>query len=110
MGTHLSDSRSLQQARYIFSVGKMLRHHIFSSLSRFEGKKEDCQHSDLSMAQFNLIITVRNQGEITLSELAEKLGYDKKVVKAMSSKVYSDPSISGNRDNLMKEANKYLKN
>lgn len=79
----MTDSRTLQQARYIFSVGKMLRQHVFSSLSRFESTAEDCRHSDLSMAQFNLIITVRNQGEITLTELAEKLDVSPPSVSVM---------------------------
>lgn len=65
---------------------------------------------------YDIIQLMKIDGEVFLTEiryceeLAEKLGYDKKVVKAVSSKVYSDPSISGNRDNLMKEASKYLKN
>ena len=42
-------------------------------------------------------------------EIAEKLGYDKKVVKKLSSLVYSDPAIKANRDMLLKSANKYLK-
>ena len=79
----MSDPRSLQQARYIFSVGKMLRHHVFSSLSRVGGEAKDCGHSDLSMAQFNLIVTVRNQGEITLTELAEKLDVSPPSVSVM---------------------------
>jgi predicted regulator of amino acid metabolism with ACT domain len=54
-------------------------------------------------------------GEVFLTEIryceqvAEKLGYDKKVVKKMASRIYSDPSITGNRESLMKEASKFLK-
>jgi hypothetical protein len=65
---------------------------------------------------FDVIQLMKIDGEVFLTEIryceevAEKLGYDKKVVKSMASRIYSDPSITGNRVAIMKEANKYLKN
>lgn len=59
------------QARYIFGVAKLLRHHVFSSLSRME--EEGCADGDLSLAQLNLILAVRGKGEVALTELAELL-------------------------------------
>ena len=53
-------------------------------------------------------------GDVYLSEikycesLSEKLGYSKKVIKMMSSKIYKDPSVSTNNIALKKEADKYL--
>jgi hypothetical protein len=64
---------------------------------------------------YDIVQLMKIDGEVFLTEIryceevAEKLGYDKKVVKKMASRIYSDPSITGNRDALMKEANKYLK-
>ena len=64
---------------------------------------------------YDIIQLMKIDGEVFLTEIryceevAEKLGYDKKVVKKMSSKIYSDPSITGDRSALMKEASKYLK-
>ena len=64
---------------------------------------------------YDIIQLMKIDGEVFLTEIkyceeaAEKLGYDKKVVKSMASRIYSDPSITGNRDKIMKEANKYLK-
>lgn len=64
---------------------------------------------------FDIIQLMKIDGEVFLTEInycqevAEKLGYDKKVVKSMASRIYSDPSITGNREAIMKEANKYLK-
>lgn len=64
---------------------------------------------------YDIIQLMKIDGEVFLSEikyceeLAEKLGYDKKVVKKMSSRVYGDPSITTNRDALIKMANKHLK-
>ena len=54
-------------------------------------------------------------GNVYLSEIkfceaiAEKLGYNKKVVKLMSSKIYKDPAISSDRIALMEQSNRYLK-
>ncbi len=64
---------------------------------------------------YDVIQLMKIDGEVFLTEIkyceevAEKLGYDKKVVKKMSSRIYGDPSITGNREALMKEANKFLK-
>lgn len=63
---------------------------------------------------YDVIQLMKIDGEVFLTEIkyceevAEKLGYDKKVVKKMSSRIYGDPSITGNREAIMKEANKYL--
>jgi hypothetical protein len=41
--------------------------------------------------------------------LAEKLGFKKGVVAELSSRIYSDPVITADRDELKKSAYKYLK-
>ena len=64
---------------------------------------------------YDIVQLMKIDGEVFLTEIkycegvAEKLGYDKKVVKKMASRIYSDPSITGNREALMKEASKHLK-
>lgn len=64
---------------------------------------------------YDIIQLMKIDGDVYLTEIkycedvAEKLGYNKKVVKKLSSLVYSDPSIKANRDSLLKAANKYLK-
>lgn len=40
-------------------------------------------------------------------ELAEKLGYKKKVVSELSKNIYSDPSITADRDMLRETASKF---
>jgi uncharacterized tellurite resistance protein B-like protein len=42
-------------------------------------------------------------------DLAEKLGFKRSVVRELSSRIYSDPSITSDREELMKTAFKYLK-
>lgn len=64
---------------------------------------------------YDIIQLMKIDGDVYLTEIrfceeiAEKLGYEKRVVKKLSSLVYSDPSIKANRDMLLKTANKYLK-
>lgn len=77
----------------------------------FEGLLSDERFEFL----YNIIQLMKIDGNVYLSEIkycqqiAEKLGYDKKVVKSMASRIYSDPSITANRDLIYKEAQKYFK-
>jgi uncharacterized tellurite resistance protein B-like protein len=62
---------------------------------------------------YNMIQLMKIDGQVFKSEIvfceemAEKLGYKKKVVGELSSRIYSDPSITANRDELKKKADKY---
>ena len=62
---------------------------------------------------FNIIQLMKIDKEVYKSEihhcekLAEKLGFKTKVVSAISSQVYSDPSISADIDALKKAVKKY---
>ena len=64
---------------------------------------------------YDIIQLMKIDGEVYLTEIkycesiADKLGYKKKVVKTMASRIYSDPSITTNRERLFKESKKYLK-
>ena len=64
---------------------------------------------------YNLIQLMKMDGQVFRSEIvfceqiAEKLGYKKNVVGEISQHVYSDPSITSDRDMLKKKAEKYLK-
>ncbi len=46
---------------------------------------------------------------IFVRQIAEKLGYKKQVVAELSSKIYSDPTITSDRKDLMARAHKFLK-
>ena len=64
---------------------------------------------------YNIIQLMKIDNEVYLSEIryceemADKLGFDKKVVKKLSARIYSDPSITSDREKMKKEARKYLK-
>jgi DNA-binding MarR family transcriptional regulator len=69
----VTDSNTLEQARYIFSVGKMIRRHVFTSLTQLQGCGRETGCAELSMAQMNLLMAVRGADELTLKELADML-------------------------------------
>ncbi len=64
---------------------------------------------------YYLIQLMKMDGQVFRSEvvfceqIAEKLGYKKAVVAEISQHVYSDPSITADRDMIKKKADKFLK-
>ncbi len=62
---------------------------------------------------YNVVQLMKVDREVYLSEikycedLAVKLGYHKKVISELSSKIYSDPSITADRDALITAVQKY---
>lgn len=64
---------------------------------------------------YHLIQLMKSDGQVFKSEIsfceeiAERLGYKKGVVAELSSRIYSDPSITADRRMLMERAHKFLK-
>ncbi len=64
---------------------------------------------------YHLIQLMKSDGQVFKSEIsfcetiAEKLGYKKAVVAELSSRIYSDPSITADRKMLMERAHKFFK-
>ncbi len=64
---------------------------------------------------YNIIQLMKADGQVFKSEIvfcedmAERLGYNRKVVAELSSKIYSDPTITANRGNLKEKAQKYFR-
>lgn len=64
---------------------------------------------------YHLIQLMKSDGHVFKSEIhfceeiAEKLGYKKGVVAELSSRIYSDPSITSDRKLLIERAHKFLK-
>jgi uncharacterized membrane protein YebE (DUF533 family) len=64
---------------------------------------------------YYLIQMMKMDGQVFRSEvifcesIAEKLGYKKAVVGELSQHIYSDPSITADRDMLRKKAEKYIR-
>jgi hypothetical protein len=50
------------------------------------------------------------KSEISFCEaIADKLGYKKSVIAELSSRIYSDPTVTSDRKLLMERAHKFLK-
>lgn len=79
----MPDQKTIEQARYIFTTGKLLRRHIFSSLARVEADDSKRACSELSLAQFNLLMAVQANEEITGGALAAQLGVSPPSVSVM---------------------------
>jgi len=64
---------------------------------------------------YHLIQLMKSDGQVFKSEIhfcegiAEKLGYKKAVVGELSSRIYSDPTITADRKMLIERAHKFLK-
>lgn len=115
----------MPEKSYVYTIGKANRvpeKEIDDLVSEVLNSKENSDVNFdglLSEERFDYLYDViqlmKIDGEVFLTEIkycedvAEKLGYERKVVKSMSSRIYGDPSITGNREALMKAANKYLK-
>lgn len=62
---------------------------------------------------YNVVQLMKVDSQVYLSEIkyceniAEKLGFKKKVISLLSSRIYSDPSITSDRAKLQQEAMKY---
>lgn len=64
---------------------------------------------------YHVVQMMKIDGQVFKSEIefckdiADRLGYKKDVIAELSSKIYSDPSITSDRDALKKKTQKYLK-
>ncbi len=64
---------------------------------------------------YHVIQLMKSDGQVFKSEIhfceqiAERLGYKKGVVAELSSRIYSDPSITADRKLLVERAHKFLK-
>lgn len=64
---------------------------------------------------YHLIQLMKSDGQVFKSEIhfceqiAEKLGYKKAVVGELSSKIFSDPTITSDRKALIERAHKFIK-
>lgn len=93
----MADQQTIEQARYIFSVGKMIREHMHNSLTRLHINDRNPEGCDLSMAQMNLLMAVRSQEELTLSGLAEELKVSPPSASVMVERLVERNMLTRNR-------------
>jgi hypothetical protein len=109
-----------KEAKVIHMIGKangMTKEEIEGMLKKpqpigdLSAFSEDQKFENL----YHLIQLMKSDGQVFKSEIhfcegiAEKLGYKKAVVGELSSKIYSDPTITADRKMLIERAHKFLK-
>ena len=117
----ISDNRlSEREERLIFNLGKL--HNISEAEVKELIKKpepigpiEALTNDEKFQYLYMVIQMMKIDRKVFKSEiefckdLADKLGFRKGVVAELSSKIYSDPVITADREALMKSAFRYLK-
>lgn len=69
----MPNAKIVEQARFIASAGRKLKDHIFSIQTGLRDGRASCKGEELSMAQVQVLMTLRSCGESTISNLAQKL-------------------------------------
>jgi len=110
---------SEKEARFIKMLGKVngMSDEEIDSIIKNPQPIEDLHHlSDDQKFEYiySLVQLMKADGQVFKSEIAfcEKiaveLGYKSKVISELSSRIYSDPAITSDRDKLKARAQKYL--
>ena len=74
----------IDQARYILTIGKMIRDRVFRNITGHVGVNGDgCGFGDLSLPQIHAVNVTREGGQVTITELADKLGVSPPSASAM---------------------------
>ena len=108
-----------REEKLIFGLGKlngMSEDEIKHLIKNPEpiGPVEALSNDEKFQYLYMVIQMMKVDGQIFKSEieycktLASKLGFKKKVVAELSSKIYSDPTITADRNELKQKAFKYL--
>ncbi len=108
------------EAKAIHMIGKahgLSKEEVTNMLEKpmpigdLSGFSEDQKFENL----YHLIQLMKSDGQVFKSEMsfceqvAERLGYKKQVIGELSSRIYSDPTITSDRKALMARAHKFLK-
>ena len=109
-----------REEKLIYNIGKLhgvTEEEIKNLIKNPEpiGPVETLSNDEKFQYLYVVIQMMKVDGQIFKSEiefcrdLAEKLGFKRSVVGELSSKIYSDPSITADREELKKTAFRYLK-
>jgi len=79
----MNNADQLEQARYIFTTGRLIHEQILRAHSRHLAENAGSTGSELSVAQLNAITIVSKQGPLSMGTLAEQLGITAPSASAM---------------------------
>ena len=76
--------KTLEQARFIFTTGKMIRDRIFRiHAKQFDAGDKEAGYDELSLSQLYAVMITHEQREVTISRLADILGVSPPSVSVM---------------------------
>lgn len=117
---------SLQERQQIMAVAKANKipeEEVNNLIEQHLNSKEEIAMEIPSLSSderfeylYNIVQLMKIDSEIFLSEIrfcenmAVKLGYNKKVISELSKRIYSDPTITADRDRLRKIVEKFYNN
>ena len=76
-------SKEVEQARFIFTTGRLIHEQILKAHSRHLANKAASLGGELSVAQMNAISIVSKHGPLSMGELADQLGITAPSASAM---------------------------
>lgn len=79
----MSNENVIDQARYIFSTGKLIHDQVLKIESEYLASSDSGPFKDLSVTQFHVVRVVSSHQELAMSELAELLGVSPPSASAM---------------------------
>jgi len=87
----MTKNEMLEKARYIFTAGKLIHDRYYETGARyFNGADGPEEIVEISLPQKNMIMIIRRQGKVAMTDLANQLGV-------------SPPSASGMVDRLVEK-------
>ena len=74
----------LEKAHYIFTAGKLIHDKIYQTGAQYFNYGKGAEETvELSLPQKNMIMIIRRQGKVTITDLAQQLGVSPPSVSAM---------------------------
>ena len=80
----MPDKKTIDQAHFVFTTGKLIQDRVFQIQSKhLAGMGNNGRFGDLSMAQINVLMLIRRLEEVSLTQLADRLGVSPPSASAM---------------------------
>jgi DNA-binding MarR family transcriptional regulator len=71
----MSDKETLEKARHIFTIGKMIQNQVLRiHADHASDTEKNAKYGELSMSQFHVIMAIQRHGEVTITKLSKILG------------------------------------
>ena len=80
----MQENKTIEQARYIFSTGKLIHDRVNRIVSEHMVSCDSCEQlRDLSVTQLHAVMKIKHSGHLTMTELAGLMGISPPSASAM---------------------------